>query len=171
MLPVTLKQRPVRAGLAITRLKRSRKGVVACHAVSSRCGLSEFWKSFHVFGQREDKGIDFRVQRRFNSALSIALVALQASSRGSQVFTKSLPRTISSSRPGSASIAVLSFVRELPAVAPGSRNQSRYLAVARVGSTAVCRFGHQAPPTSMVPQERSFYEQHRRRAIFQCNRA
>jgi hypothetical protein len=45
------------------------------------------------------------------------------------------------------------------------------LSFARVGNPAACWFGHQVPPNSMVPQERSGYEQHRRRAAFPRHRS
>jgi hypothetical protein len=45
------------------------------------------------------------------------------------------------------------------------------LMFARVGKLAACWFGHQAPPISMVPQDRSVYEQHRRRAAFSRHRS
>jgi hypothetical protein len=107
-------------------------------------------KSSVDFAQTIHKGIDFASNRRFNSALSVVLMALPAPA--ALVFTMNVWLMYGS-------------VAQTPSVcSPSAKRQKlqvfSHLLFARVGDPTVCWFGHHAPPPSMVPQERSFYEQH-----------
>jgi hypothetical protein len=117
-----------------------------------------------------DKGIDFRLNRRFNSAAKHCCGGI-ASIRRFFMFTMNGSQTILTFDGDATLISAISRPLRCDAPTRGMKQRAFFnLSFARVGNPAACWFGHQAPPNSMVPQERSVYEQHRRRAAFFCHR-